>query len=99
MQRINQISGKNLIVLSLATFVLVVYGDTLPPESDEGGAAHIFQLLVVAWVPTFLLSFTSANWGQPLRRARTMGFSILALVLAFGALYYLEHYFYPEHYR
>jgi hypothetical protein len=43
-------------------------------------------------VPTILLLFVTADWKKPLRSARTLVFPAAALVVAFGALYYLEHY-------
>lgn len=35
---------------------------------------------------------TTADWKQPWRSARPLSFPAVALVLAFGALYFLEHY-------
>jgi len=35
---------------------------------------------------------STANWHRPLRSARPVMMSGAALTLAFGALYYLEHY-------
>lgn len=91
-QQINRISGKVLIVLSLTALLSVLRGYMQPPQPDEGAAAHIFQLSIVALVPMILLFLATADWRQPLRSARPLAFSIAALVIAFGALYYLEHY-------
>ena len=91
-QQVNRVSGKVLVVLSLTALLAVLSGYTQPPQPDEGTAAHIFQLSVVALVPMFLLFLASADWKQPLRSARPLAFPAAALVLAFGALYYLEHY-------
>jgi len=91
-QQINRVSGKVLVVLSLTALLAVLSGYTQPPQPDEGTAAHIFQLSVVALVPMFLLFLASADWRQPLRSVRRLTFPAAALVLAFGALYYLEHY-------
>ncbi len=43
-QQINRVSGKVLIVLSLIALLAVLIGYTQPPQTDEGAAAHIFQL-------------------------------------------------------
>jgi hypothetical protein len=91
-QQINRISGRVLIVLSLIAFVTVLTGYAQAPQPDEGTAAHIFQLAIVAVAPTILLFLFSADWRQPRRSAKPLAIPGVALVLAFGALYYLEHY-------
>ncbi len=91
-QQINRVSGRVLVVLSLTALLAVLSGYAQPPQPDEGAAAHIFQLSIVALVPTILLFFATADWSQSLRSARPLAFPAAVLVLAFGALYYLEHY-------
>lgn len=90
-QQINSASGKVVIVLSLIALLAALSGYTQPPQPDEGSAAHIFQLSIVALVLMTLLFLATADWRQPLRSVRPLAFSAAALVLAFGALYYLEH--------
>jgi energy-coupling factor transporter transmembrane protein EcfT len=90
--QINRLSGKVLIVLSSIALLTVLSGYTQPPQPDEGAGAHIFQLSIVALVPIILLFLATADWRQPLRSARPLVFPAAALVFAFGALYYLEHY-------
>jgi hypothetical protein len=92
-QQINRVSGKVLIVLSLIALLAVVSGYTQPSQPDEGAAAHIFQLSIVALIPTIVLFLATADWRQPLRSvARPLAIPVAALVLAFGALYCLEQY-------
>ena len=94
-QQINRVTGKVVIVLSVTALLTVLSGYTQPPqppEPDEGTAAHIFQLSIVALVPTILLFLATPDWKQPWRSARPLTFPAVTLVLAFGALYYLEHY-------
>jgi len=91
-QQINRVSGKLLIVPSLTALLAVLSGYTQPPQRDEGAAAHIFQLSIVALVPMFFFFLATADWRQPLRNARPLAFPAAALFLAFGALYYLEHF-------
>jgi hypothetical protein len=91
-QQVNRISGKVVIVLSLTALLSVLSGYIQPPQQDEGAAAHIFQLSIVALVPMILLFLVTADWRQPLRNARTLAFSLASLVLSFGGLYCLEHY-------
>ncbi len=91
-EQVNRVSGKVLIVLSLIALLAVLSGYTHPIEPDEGSAAHIFQLSIVMLVPIILLFLATADWAQPLASVRPLAFPAAALVLAFGALYYLEHY-------
>jgi prepilin signal peptidase PulO-like enzyme (type II secretory pathway) len=92
--QINRLSARVTIVLSLLALLTVLSGYTHPPqptEPDEGAAAHIFQLSIVAVAFSILVFLTTADWKQPLRSVRPLAFPTTALVLAFGALYYLEH--------
>ena len=91
-QQIKRVSGKIVVVLSLTALLAVLSGYAQTPRSDEGAAAHIFQLSIAALAPMILLFLATADWRQPLRSARPLAFPPAALVLAFGALYYLEHY-------
>ena len=91
-EQINRASSKVLIVLSLTALLAVLSGYAQPPQPDEGTPAHIFQLSIVALVPMIILFLATADWRLPLRSARLLAVPAGALVLAFGALYYLEHY-------
>jgi hypothetical protein len=91
-QQVNRINGKVIIVLSLIALLTVVSGYFQPHQQDEGPAAHIFQLSIVALVPTILLFLLTADWKQPRRSARPLAIPAAALACAFAALYYLEHY-------
>jgi hypothetical protein len=92
-QQINRVSGKAVIVLSLIALFTVLSGFLQPPQSDEGAAAHIFQLSILALVPMIFVFLATADWKRPLRiLTRPLAVPATALVLAFGALYYLEHY-------
>jgi hypothetical protein len=91
-QQLNRVSANVLIVLSLVALLMVLSGYFQPPQPDEGTAAHIFQLAIVALVPAIMLFFATADWKQPWRSARRLALPAGALVVAFAALYYLEHY-------
>jgi cytochrome bd-type quinol oxidase subunit 2 len=91
-QQINRISSKALIVLSFTALLTVLIGYTQPPQKDEGTLAHIFQLSIMSLVPVVMIFIASADWKQPLRSARPLAFTAITLMLAFGALFYLEHY-------
>lgn len=64
----------------------------MPPQPDEDAGAHIFQLFIVVLAMMILLFVATVDWRQPLRRVRPLAIAATVLVLAFGALYYLEHY-------
>jgi len=73
--------------------LFALFGGSNPfHEADEGAGAHIFQLSIVALAPTTLLFFATADWTQPVRSMRRLTFPAAAVVLAFGVLYYFEHY-------
>ena len=91
-QQINRISGRVLMALSLVAFGTVLTGYAQAPQADEGTGAHIFQLAIVAVAPMLLLFFATADWRQPRQSAKPLAIPAVALVLAFAALYYLEHY-------
>jgi hypothetical protein len=96
---INRLSTIGLMILSLTALLdVLLLGYTRPPLADEGAGAHIFQLSIVALVPTGVLFLATADWTQPVRIARRLALPAAVVVLAFAALYYLEHYFYPAHY-
>ncbi len=80
------------MILSSIALLMVISGYFQPPQPDEGAAAHIFQLSIMALVPMILLFISNADWKRPLQSIRQMAFPAATLVLAFGALYYLEHF-------
>jgi len=91
-QQINRISFRIMVVLSFLALFAVFSGYAQPPQPDEGAAAHILQLSIVALMPMTLLFFGTADWKRPSRSVRRLAFPAAAVVLAFAALYYLEHY-------
>ena len=98
---IHRASGAGLLVLSLVALVTVLTGflPGHPPQADEGTQAHIFQLSILLIAPMGLVFFGTADWTRPARIVRGLTVPGIAVVLAFAALYYLEHVFQPAHYR
>lgn len=97
--QINRASRYAVFALSLIALGTVLTGYLQPPQADEGTAAHIFQLSILLMAPMGLLYLATADWEHPLRSARPMAVPAAAVLLAFAALYCLEHNFYPEYYR
>ena len=94
-RQINVVSGVVHIVLSLTALLTVMTGLLWPPRlanPDEGTQAHIFQLSIAALLPMTMLVIATADWRLPWRSARPLIISSVAMVLAFGGLYYLEHF-------
>jgi uncharacterized membrane protein len=93
-QRMNRISGKFVLVLSLIALLAVLSGYLQAPQPDEGSAAHIFQLSIVATVASLAVFLSTADWSRGIRGIRPLAVPAVALALAFAALYYLEHFWY-----
>ena len=91
--RLNRISGRVLSGLSLIALVTVFSGYFQAPQPDEGAAAHIFQLSVVAFTMVMLVFLVTADWKQRRWSVRPLLISGTALGFAFAALYYLEHFY------
>jgi hypothetical protein len=98
-QQLNGLCCAAVTIFSLIALLTVISGYFQPPQADEGTAAHIFQLSIAALVPVILLFVETADWKQPSRSGRPLILPAAALLLAFAALYYLEHHWYLEHYR
>ena len=93
-EQVNRVSGRIVTSLSVLALLMVITGYLHPrqPEPDEGTGAHIFQLSIVLIVPMILLFLVTADWKKHLRSVRLLALPGTVLLLAFGALYYLEHY-------
>ena len=93
-QQVNRGSRIILVVLSLITLATVASGFFQPPkpQTDEGAAAHIFQLSLAAFVPATLLFLATADWSQPFRSVRALALPFITVMVACGVLYYLEHF-------
>ena len=90
--QINRTSFRIIVVLSFVALIAVLSGYAQPPQPDEGTAAHLFQLSIVALVPMTLLFLGTMDRKQPLRSLRSLALPAVVVVLTFAALYHLEHY-------
>jgi Na+/H+ antiporter NhaD/arsenite permease-like protein len=96
---LHRLSARILLILSLIALLTVGTGYFQPPQQDEGTAAHIFQLTIVLTALAGMVFLATADWRQPRQFVRAIAFPATALLLAFAALYYLEHFYYPMHAR
>ena len=91
--RINDVTGKGMMLLSLVALLTVITGYFQAPQVDEGAGAHIFQIAIVLLAPVLMVFLLTADFR---RMWRPLLVSAMLVGLAFAALYYLEHYFYVE---
>ena len=88
-QDLNRLSGIAPVILSLLGFAIILVVVTTGWERhlpDEGAAAHLFQLLVVAQVPLFLLFLWTADWTRKRTIVAFLVCQAAALLLALGSL-------------
>jgi len=97
--QVHRVSARLLLFLSLIALLTVFTGYFQPPQQDEGTAAHIFQLTIILIAGAAILFLSTADWRQPRQPIRALALPASALLLAFAALYYLEHFYYPMHAR
>ena len=89
--QIHRVSGRIMVVLSVVALLAVLAGFTQAPQADEGAAAHVFQITMVALAGLLLVFLATVDRRQPLRSTRLLAVPATVLALAFAALYYLEH--------
>ena len=92
-EKINRVSGITPIVMSLLALSIVLIVVTTGWErdlKDEGTAAHLFQLLIVAQVPFIVTFFATADWKRFMAVAWPLAFQIGALLLALGSIAYFK---------
>ncbi|SRR5258708_7270279 len=96
--QINRFTGRIVTALSVLALLTVMVGLLTgykqPPPTDEGALAHTFQLTIVLLVPMILLFLGTVDWKRPWPGTRPLALPASALIAAFAALYYLEHYWY-----
>jgi hypothetical protein len=86
-QTLNRLSAFLPVLMSLLALIDVGIAVTTGWErglEDEGAAAHIFQLLVVAQAPLILLFLATADWRRIVRVVAWLAAQSLALALAFA---------------
>lgn len=98
-ETLNRAAARTMVVLSVLAMLLVTTGYFQAPLPDEGAAAHLFQISMLAIAAAFVVFLVTADWTQPLRRMKTLALPLVIVALAFAELYYLENVFYRVRYR
>ncbi len=65
--KLNRLSLYASTFLSAVALLAVLSGFTIPPQSDEGAGAHIFQLAIVILVPMIVVFLATTDWKQSAR--------------------------------
>jgi hypothetical protein len=92
-QKINRVSAIAPVGTSLVALLIVLSAVSAGWErnlSDEGAAAHIFQLLIVAQIPFVLAFLVTANWKRMMQVARPLALQILSIGIAVGSVAYFR---------
>ena len=88
MERVHRVAALAPIFISLICFGLVLVGSSkycAPPRADEGTLAHIFQVLMLAQVPTVFFYIVSRGRSSLLQIAPTVALQLFAWGLAAAA--------------
>ena len=86
-QKINLVSATVSIVLALQALVVVLLSITTGwdrQRTDEGPAAHIFQILIMAQIPFALVFLATADWKRLRQVAQPVSFQVAILAVAFA---------------
>jgi len=80
----------SLAALGLLVGYLATFGVSREPETDEGTAAHLFQLLMAGQVP--IVAVFAIKWlpRAPKEALQVLAFQVTAALAAFLLLYFLE---------
>jgi len=92
-QKINLASSTVSIVLALQALVVVLLAITTGWDRqlmDEGPAAHIFQILVIAQVPFALVFLATADWKRLRQVAQPVVFQVAILAVTFATAKFFD---------
>jgi hypothetical protein len=89
-RRITRILTVAPILCSLLATAIVLgnVAAGVPPQPDEGAAAHLFQLLIAVQLRLVLLFLATADWARPGWPLLALAVQALAGAAALGALYW-----------
>jgi hypothetical protein len=92
-ETVNRIAANTPPILSLSAFALVLMAVATgwgQAPGDEGAAARIFQLLIVAQLPFIVTYIMTANWRRRGPALARIALQVAALALAFAPVAYFH---------
>jgi hypothetical protein len=92
-QNINLITATVSIVLAIQAFIIVLLMITTSWDrglSDEGPAAHIFQILIVAEVLFTLGFLATSDWKRIRQVIQVIGFQVAIFVATFATGHFFK---------
>jgi hypothetical protein len=92
-QKINRICGIAPMAMSLVAFLLVLVAVSAgwgKGQTDEGSAAHIFQILISGQAPVILLFLITADWNRYRQVLCFLAFQAFAVVVAMSPVFYFK---------
>jgi len=88
-ERANKLGEVAPVIMSFLAFVIVLVVVATGWErhsTDEGAAAHLFQLLIVGQAPFVLMFLLTAKWSNLVKVVKPFAIQVGALALALGSL-------------
>ena len=88
-EKANKLGAIVPVVMSFLAFGIVLAVVATGWErraTDEGAAAHIFQLLIVGQVPFVVMYLITAKWSKLAQVAKPFAIQVGALVVALGSV-------------
>jgi hypothetical protein len=90
---VNRMSAIAPLLMSAVALSLVMIAVTTGWQRDlpdEGLAAHLFQLLLLAQIPVIIVFVMTADKSRVRASATTIALHLAAIALALGTLFYFE---------
>ena len=87
-RRLNRALLVAPVVCSMVALALVLgnVAAGVPPQADEGTAAHVFHVMIVVQLPLVISFIATADRRQPVRLALALAAHALAAAAALGSL-------------
>jgi hypothetical protein len=82
--------AMSLAALMLLLVYLIIFGINQYHNSDEGIAAHLFQLLMAGQVPIIMFFVIKYLPQMPKQALKVLALQIIAALAAFAPVYFLE---------
>lgn len=90
---INRLAGTAPIAMSFLALLVVTVAlvtGSAKGQTDEGAAAHVWQLLMVAQLPLLAVFVATADWTRSPRVVATMALQALSIAAALAPVAYFR---------